>query len=112
MIYGITLILLALLAGQEVAPERDKQLACDAAFVALFTPETSPSGRYEACVSEASITTGLHGMTAPDVHFGEPERLEPLDAFGTAGSYSRARLVQLYGGRRVYVLRGWRETAT
>ena len=112
MIYGITLILLALLATQEVAPGRDKLPICDDAFVALFTPGTTSSGRYEACVSESSITTGVQGIAGPDLHLAEAERLEALDAFGTSGSYSRARLTQLYGGRRVYVRRGWRETPT
>ena len=111
MIYGITLILLALLAVQEVAPERDKPLSCDAAYAVLFTPETTPSGRYDACVSEAAITTILRGTTGAGLHVAPLERLEALDAFGTAGSYRRSRLAQLYGGRRVDVVRGWRETA-
>jgi hypothetical protein len=107
MIYGITLILLALSAAQEVAPRRDIHSTCDAAFEALFTPKSSPDGRYEVCVTDETVSSGR--TVTESARLAEPERLEPLDAFGTAGSYSRSRLVQLYGGRRVTVQRGWRE---
>jgi hypothetical protein len=107
MIYSITLILLALSAGQEVAAPRGTRTTCDAAFVTLFTPKSPADGRYEVCVTDEIV---LGGRTLTEsAHFAEPERLEPLDAFGNAGSYSRSRLVQLYGGRRVIVHRGWHE---
>jgi hypothetical protein len=35
------------------------------------------------------------------------EALNPLDAFGAAGSYNRGALARLYGGSRVRVARGW-----
>jgi hypothetical protein len=49
----------------------------------------------------------LEGFTYAAVEF-----LEALDAFGAAGSYSRPALAQLYHGRRVAVMRGWRDTPT
>jgi len=107
MIYGITLILLALSAAPEAAPRNDIRRTCDPAFDTLFTPKAPPDGRYEVCVTDEIVPDGR--TITESVHLAEPERLEPLDAFGTAGSYSRSRLVQLYGGRRVTVQRGWRE---
>ena len=32
---------------------------------------------------------------------------DPLDAFGTSGTYDRSALARLYGGTRVQVARGW-----
>jgi hypothetical protein len=49
----------------------------------------------------------IEGFTYTTVEF-----LEALDAFGAAGSYSRPALAQLYRGRRVAVVRGWRDTPT
>jgi len=107
MIYGITLILLALSPAQIVALQTDIHATCDAAFDALFTPQAPPDGRYEVCVTDEIVRPGP--AVTELTHLAEPERLEPLDAFGTAGSYSRSRLVRLYGGRRVNVQRGWRD---
>jgi hypothetical protein len=107
MIYSITLILLALSAAQDVAARSDTHGPCDAAFVALFTPKSPIDGHYEVCVTDETVPGG--GRVTESAHLAEPERLEPLDAFGTAGSYSRSRLARLYGGRRVTVRRGWRE---
>ena len=88
MIYATQLILLA--------------LVCDPAYLRLFTPTRPTLGRYEVCVLEDSKPEGYK--------YADPERVEPLDAFGTAGAYNRATLVQLFGGRRVTVVRGWRES--
>ncbi len=41
--------------------------------------------------------------------YGRLELLEAGDLFGGAGTYDRARLAQLYRGRRARVLRGWRQ---
>jgi hypothetical protein len=102
MIYAIRLILLALLpAAASGVPE-----VCDPALAALFTPARPRLGRYEVCVVQAPIESGR--PNGPK--YGEIEYLEPLDAFGTAGGYDRSRLAQLYGGRRVAVLRGWRQS--
>jgi|SRR5262245_293351 len=90
MIYALTLILLAAAAGD--TPE-----TCDPAFTALFTPMRPHVGRYQVCTSEAPLDE-------PDA-----ESIEALDAFGTAGTYDRARLARLYGGTRVRVARSWSE---
>ena len=99
MIYAIALILLALSAPDQGAPA---PLVCDAALVQLFTPEHPRLGRYEVCTVEGTFDAGAF-------HLAEPERLEALDAFGSGGSYDRARLARLYGGRRITVVRGWRQ---
>ena len=39
----------------------------------------------------------------------EIETVPPLDAFGAAGTYDRAALSRLFGGRRTTVARGWTE---
>ncbi len=71
---------------------------CDPALAALFTPLHPELGRYEVCTSDAPLD-------------GDAESLEPLDAFGAAGAFDRARLARLYGGVRVRVARSWRRTA-
>ncbi|HKB12199.1 MAG TPA: hypothetical protein VKD69_16170, partial [Vicinamibacterales bacterium] len=82
MIYVLTLILLAA-AGAVDAPQ-----ACDPVYAALFTPIRPHFGRYEVC-------------TSPDpLDEAGTEALEPLDAFGSAGAYDRAKLARLYGGTR------------
>jgi hypothetical protein len=100
MIYAITLILLVLSASvDEPAGARP-----DPYLAALFVPARSHLGRYEVCTTAASPAASFsQGFST-----GDPERLEALEAFGTAGSYDRARLAQLYGGRRIEVVRGWR----
>jgi hypothetical protein len=102
MIYAITLILLVLSPDQKPAPA-----ACDPALTALFTPATPRRGRYEVCLT----TDTVEASRADGFTYGPVEQLEPLDAFGTAGRYSRPRLAHLYGGRRIAVVRGWRQTA-
>jgi len=86
MIYALTLIILA--AGT----------TCDPALTALFTPLRPQLGRYEVCTSDTPLDA-------------EAESLEPLDAFGAAGAFDRARLARLYGSVRVRVARSWRRTA-
>jgi len=87
MIYALPLIILA--AGARAT--------CDPALTALFTPLRPELGRYEVCTSDAPLD-------------GDAEPLEPLDAFGAAGTFDRARLARLYGGVRVRVTRSWRRT--
>jgi hypothetical protein len=87
MIYALTFILLAASAARETA-------ACDPVLTRLFTPIRPHVGRYEVC----TISTPL-GEDA--------EVLEALDAFGSAGTYDRAKLARVYGGRRVRVQRSW-----
>src|SRR5215470_6180368 len=77
---------------------------CDPALAALFTPLHPRLGRYEVCATERPIEeVAERGWTI--------ESLEPLDAFGTAGSYDRFAVTRLYGGRRARVAHGWREEA-
>ena len=45
------------------------------------------------------------------VHYADVEVLEANDAFGSAGSYDRFAVTQLYGGTRASVAHGWREDA-
>jgi hypothetical protein len=85
-------------------------LACDPALTALFTPLRPGIGRYEVCTTTDPLEA-LAAAQAGGPHYGPSELLEPLDAFGAAGSYSRAALTRLYAGKRVRVARGWRESA-
>ena len=113
MIYAITLILLVLsrLAGApapSAPPAQDPSTSaesCDPRLASLFTPAQSQWGRYEVCTSPRPVDrVAVEGFTYTSVDF-----LEAPDAFGAAGSYSRTALVQLYPGRRVAVVRGWRD---
>ena len=70
----------------------------------LFAPYGSRWGEFQVCTAtEAVVPSSADGFT-----YAAVEHLEALDAFGTAGAYDRSHLAQLYGGRRVQVLRGWR----
>jgi hypothetical protein len=86
-------------------------LICDPVLTVLFTPARPSLGRYEVCTT----TDPLEGVEAEvagrRLHYGPIELLEALDAFGSAGSYRRAALARLYGGRRVRVARGWSQDA-
>jgi hypothetical protein len=77
---------------------------CDPILAELFTPARPHLGRYEACVTDEPIARARQAGW----QYGPPEQLEALDAFGSAGAYNRAALAQLYRGRRVEVVRGWR----
>src|SRR5262245_31649704 len=78
---------------------------CDPLLAALFTPPRPHLGRYEACVTDEPIAR----VRQDGWQYGPLEQLEALEAFGSAGTYDRAKLTQLYRGRRVEVLRGWRK---
>ena len=96
----------ALAAGH--APERppaqlvaDRPGSCDPAFALLFAPPHPRGGRYEVCPSSEPLTAIVEpGWTVAAT--------SPLDAFGVAGTYNRAALVHLYGGRRALTAHGWR----
>src|SRR5437899_1938044 len=83
-------------------------LACDPAFAHLFTPLHPQLGQYEVCVASAAIEDAANAARRDGFQVAGIEELEPLDAFGTSGTYDRSALVRLYGGRRVKVARGWR----
>jgi hypothetical protein len=59
-----------------------------------------------------TIPRPLEGVAIEGFTYTTVEFLEVLDAFGAAGSYNRPALAQLYRGRRVAVVRGWRDTPT
>ena len=84
-------------------------LACDPAFAQLFTPIHPQFGQYEVCVASAAISNASADLRREGFHLSGMEDLEPLDAFGTSGTYDRSALVRLYGGRRATVVRGWRQ---
>lgn len=75
-------------------------LSCDKTLQALFTPPFPRIGRYEACVSPRKLTDLVPSSW-------QTRELDPLDAFGKAGSYNRSALAQLYGGQLAQVARGW-----
>ena len=75
-------------------------LSCDGTLTKLLTPQHPQLGRYEACTTTEPLThVAPAGWTI--------EALEPLDAFGRAGTYNRSALARLYGSRRPSVARGW-----
>jgi hypothetical protein len=101
MIYAITLILLAL--GQSGV-----DIACDPGLAALFTPARPRMGRYEVCTTREPLERAAAADFAR-FHDAPIVQLEAADLFGQTGSYDRAKLARLYGGRRARVLRGWRQ---
>ena len=86
-------------------PERSaSDSTCDPALAARFTPRRPLLGRYEVCTDPrplADVAPAGWAVLA----------LDPVDAFGAAGSYDRTALAHLYGGARAAVARGWTETA-
>jgi hypothetical protein len=92
MIYAIALIL---------------SQACDPAFLALFTPPRPVVGRYEACTVAEPIDAVIKSDAA--AHYGAVEETDWLGAFGSAGTYDRAHVARLYGGKGVRLAHGWRK---
>jgi hypothetical protein len=81
----------------------------------LFTPRVAPAGTYQVTVLgggagdavrqvTAAMPAGCRLASAPGAW--QAEFLDPLDAFGRAGDYNRARVARLYLGRKVQVIRG------
>ena len=79
--------------------EFDPGAPCDPAFLALFTPPAPQLGTYEVCTSASALSELVPSGWLV-------ETVAPADAFGSAGTYDRARLARLYGGRRATVARG------
>src|SRR6476661_5056755 len=65
---------------------------CDPAFARLFTPERPPLGRYEACADPRPLDEIAPADWAVEL-------VDSAEAFAGAGSYDRAALAGLYGGR-------------
>jgi len=101
MIYAITLILLAF-GPQAVAA------SCDPELAALFTPAHPRLGHYEVCTTREPLERAAP-VDHDGFHYAGVEQLEAGDLFGDAGTYNRAKLARLYGGRRARVRRGWRQ---
>jgi hypothetical protein len=85
--------------------------ACDPALVGLFTPPRPALGKYEVCTSSQPLEALIAERSGDGTHFGAVEALEALDAFGSGGTYNRFAVTRLYGGMRVRVVHGWRESA-
>jgi hypothetical protein len=107
LLLAASFLLPALSGWQDPRPATPSGAAeetCDPALTRLFTPERPVLGRYEACADPRPIA----GVAPAS---WTVESLDPGDAFDGTGSYDRAALIRLYGGRRVQVARGWTETA-
>ncbi len=85
------------------------------ALARLFTPLQAPVGAYTVTVLADGIDAALARVKqalAPVASAGNPagswqvQQLDPLEAFGTAGTYDRSKVARLYAGRRVSVVRG------
>jgi hypothetical protein len=81
----------------------------------LFTPRHAPDGAYTVTVLTEGVDAALANVKralAPDVVAVDPpgswqvQSLDPLEAFGSAGTYDRSKVARLYAGRRVSVVRG------
>jgi hypothetical protein len=81
----------------------------------LFTPRQAPVGAYTVTVLTEGIDAAaarVKRALAPDASAGDPlgswqvQSLDPLEAFGAAGTYDRSKVARLYAGRRVSVVRG------
>lgn len=90
----------AVSCGPSQSPATSASSSCDPFLSVLFTPSSPQLGRYEVCTS-----------TEPLLALAEPgwriDAVDPIDALGTAGSFNRARVARLFGGRRATVARGW-----
>jgi hypothetical protein len=89
-----------LLPGLSVGAQSEP-MVCDPVLAALWTPSHPQLGHYEVCTTLQTLTE----VANPEWKI---EALPPLDAFGTAGSFDRAAITRLYGGRWPRVARGWR----
>ena len=85
------------------------------ALARLFTPLQAPVGAYTVTVLAEGIDAAMARVkqaVAPGASAGNPpgswqvQQLDPLEAFGTVGTYDRSKVARLYTGRRVSVVRG------
>lgn len=66
---------------------------CDPALAAQFTPRRPSLSRYELCTDPRPLDAAAPAEWALLA-------LDPVDAFGAAGSYDRTALARLYGSAR------------
>jgi len=76
----------------------------------IFTPLTASQGAYSVTTTDraiADLAAALEKCDAVPVEGAwQVTRLEAHEAFGQAGIYDRLRLAQLFGGKRLEVVRG------
>jgi hypothetical protein len=94
-----TAALLPAVVALSLQPEAPR---CDPELVALWTPRHPQLGRYEVCTTSRALTE----VADPS---WKVETMAPLDALGDAGSFNKAAVARLYGGRRPTVAHGWVE---
>jgi hypothetical protein len=94
-------------------PAASPAFACrfDAALTRMFTPREVPRGTYRVYVTETgfeNVAGAFKTMApAPDARGAWTARaMDPLDAFGEAGLYDRAKVARLYVGLRARVAHG------
>jgi hypothetical protein len=84
--------------------------AYDPALTRLFTPLSTPRETYTVYRSSRPIGELAAALASRDTHPAagawKATKTEVQQAFGTIGRYDRFRLAELYGGRRVTVVRG------
>ena len=76
----------------------------------MFTPLSAPVGVYAVSTTTEAASALASALKACDAAPAEGAwtltKQEAHEAFGQAGIYDRARLAQLFGGRRLTVVRG------
>ena len=80
-------------------------------YVRLFTPLRAHTGSYRAYVSPSDVSDVIRQLENDPLLLHPPGAWTPTallssEAFGLSGSYDRAKLARLYGGRRALVARG------
>jgi hypothetical protein len=106
---GVCAVAIIVILGGNILPAADTQgnrrpMSCDPAFAARLTPRRPLLGRYEVCTDRRPVEDVAPAGWAVLA-------LDPVDAFGSGGSYDRTALQQLYAGVRARVARGWTDTA-
>ncbi len=93
--------------------QRTAPFACrfDPILTWLFTPGNVPKDAYRVWVTDAPVDQVVRafkpGAPPPDTQGAWVlRRMDPLDAYGTAGPYDRAKLARLYVGVRPRVTHG------
>ena len=106
----------ALAAGVLVNAQSNRDrpdASCAPAYAGLFAPLQPRLGRPPAVLpwtSRYEVCTSSEPLTALAQADWTIEATAPLDAFGAAGTYDRAKVARLYGGRWPRVARGWRRS--
>jgi hypothetical protein len=104
---GVCAVAILVIPGVDMLPaaQSDRRpMSCDPTLAARFTPRRPLLGRYELCTDRRPLEDVAPAGWAVLA-------LDPVDAFGAAGSYDRAALQRLYGGGPARVARGWTDDA-